>query len=119
MGGGTLPNNNPHKLYLNYRNNLYLLFKNLRFMQVIPFLFARMMLDGMSALVYLFSGAFSFFMAVLRAHGSFYRNIPSLIRKRLILRAAIGKANVDGIYPGSVLFDFFVRKKRVFSRLHW
>ena len=119
VGGGTLPNNNPHKLYLNYRNNLYLLFKNLRVIQIVPLLFARLSLDGMSALVYLFSGSYGFFMAVLRAHGSFYRNIPSLIRKRRVLRVAIGKAKVDEIYPGSILYEFFVRKKRVFSRLHW
>jgi len=119
VGGGTLPNNNPHKLYLNYRNNLYLLFKNLRVIQIVPLLIARMSLDGMSALVYLFTGSYSFFMAVLRAHGSFYQNIPALVRKRSILRVAIGRAKVNGIYPGSILFEFFVRKNRVFSKLHW
>ena len=29
VGGGTLPNNNPQKLFLNYRNNLFMLYKNL------------------------------------------------------------------------------------------
>ena len=118
VGGGTLPNNNPHKLYLNYRNNLFLLFKNLRFVQL-PRVLVRMMLDGMSALVYLLSGSFGFFMAVLKAHGSFYMSIPSLVRKRQMLRVAIGKARVEAIYPRSILIEFFVRKNHVFSKLQW
>jgi GT2 family glycosyltransferase len=118
VGGGTLPNNNPHKLYLNYRNNLYLLFKNLGLVQL-PLVLVRMMLDGMSAMVYLFSGSFGFFMAVLKAHGSFYISIPSLVRKRHLIRVAIGKASVEAIYPRSILIEFFVRKNRVFSKLQW
>ncbi len=56
IGGGTLPNNNPHKLYLNYRNNLYLLFKNLPPAKLVPVILIRMILDGMSAMAYLLSG---------------------------------------------------------------
>lgn len=119
IGGGTLPNNNPHKLYLNYRNNLYLLFKNLSIAQLMPVLVFRMILDGMSAMVYLFSGSGSFFSAVVRAHFSFQRNIPRLIRKRIALKSAIGKAKIEAIYPRSILFEFFIRKKRYFSQLEW
>jgi len=119
IGGGTLPNNNPHKLYLNYRNNLYLLFKNLSITALFPVIFLRMILDGISAMVYLFSGSGSFFMAVILAHLSFYRNIFRLIRKRIDLRSTIGRANIREIYPGSILFCFFMRKKRYFSQLEW
>jgi GT2 family glycosyltransferase len=119
IGGGTLPNNNPHKLYLNYRNNLYLLFKNLPRGRLFPILLIRMFLDGLSAISYLFSGSGSFFYAVLLAHLSFYKNIPRIIRKRIALKGTIGKASIREIYPGSILYNFFVRKRRYFSQLEW
>jgi GT2 family glycosyltransferase len=119
IGGGTLPNNNPHKLYLNYRNNLYLLFKNLPRAKLLPVILIRMILDGMSAMAYLLSGSGGFFRAVLKAHLVFYRNIPGLVRKRIALKGTIGKANIKEIYPGSILFNFFVRKRRYFSELKW
>jgi GT2 family glycosyltransferase len=119
IGGGTLPNNNPHKLYLNYRNNLYLLFKNLPPAKLVPVIFIRMILDGMSAIAYLLSGSAGFFKAVIKAHLAFYSNIPQLVRKRIALKGTIGKAQIKEIYPGSILFNFFVRKRRYFSELEW
>ena len=81
IGGGTLPNESPFKLRLNFRNNLLLLENNLpatfaargcseksaRFRTRVR-IFLRMCLDGLSALVYLFTGRFSFFKAVYDAH---------------------------------------------------
>ena len=73
IGGGTLPNESPFKLRLNFRNNLLLLENNLpatlnsRFRARLRIL-TRMCLDGMSALVYLFTGRKSFYDAVVQAH---------------------------------------------------
>ena len=73
IGGGTLPNESPFKLRLNFRNNLLLLENNLpatlnsHFRARIRIL-TRMCLDGLSALVYLFTGRKSFFDAVIEAH---------------------------------------------------
>jgi GT2 family glycosyltransferase len=119
VGGGTLPNNTPLKLYLNYRNNLFLLFKNLPVFQLIPVMFIRMLLDGMSALTYLFSGSGRFFIAVIRAHLAFHRRIPLLIKMRRQLRGTIRTGKFSEIYPGSIVFDFFIRRKRYFSQLNW
>jgi GT2 family glycosyltransferase len=119
VGGGTLPNNTPRKLYLNYRNNLFLLFKNLPVFQLIPVVMVRMILDGMSAIVYLSNGQGSFFVAVLRAHLAFYRRIPLLIGMRRQIRGTRRTGLTTGIYPGSIVFDFFIRKKRYFSQLEW
>jgi GT2 family glycosyltransferase len=119
VGGGTLPNNTPRKLYLNYRNNLFLLFKNLPVFQLVPVVFIRMVLDGMSAMVYLLNGSGGFFFAVIRAHLAFYRRIPLLIKLRRQLRGTIRTGKFDEIYPGSIVFDFFVRRKRYFSQLEW
>ncbi|MFA7034502.1 MAG: glycosyltransferase family 2 protein, partial [Bacteroidales bacterium] len=68
VGGGTLPNNSPNKLYFNYRNNLLMLYKNLPEKIRSRRLFVRRCLDGVSALVYLVTGKWSYFKAVCRAH---------------------------------------------------
>jgi GT2 family glycosyltransferase len=119
VGGGTLPNNTPRKLYLNYRNNLFLLFKNLPVFQLIPIIPIRMIFDGMSAMVYLFSGSGRFFFAVIRAHLAFQRRIPLLIKMRRQLRGTIRTGKIGVIYPGCIVFDYFVRQKRYFSQLDW
>ena len=73
IGGGTLPNESPFKLRLNFRNNLLLLENNLpstlqsRFRTRLRIL-VRMGLDGCSALVYLIRGKKDFFRAVILAH---------------------------------------------------
>lgn len=73
IGGGTLPNESPFKLRLNFRNNLLTLENNLpttlnsRFRARLRIL-TRMCLDGLSALVYLFTGRKSFYDAVVQAH---------------------------------------------------
>jgi hypothetical protein len=119
LGGGTLPNNTPRKLYLNYRNNLFLLFKNLPVFQLIPVMFIRMLLDGLSALIYLLNGSSAFFGSVVRAHLAFYRRIPLLIRLRQQLKGKIRTGKITDIYPGSIVFDFFVRRRRHFDQLGW
>lgn len=85
LGGGTLQNDSPFKLYLNFRNSLYTLYKNLRTTTLIPTLFARMCFDGAVAIAYLLTGKFSKFTAILRAHIHFYKNLSHLRKKRSTL----------------------------------
>jgi len=118
VGGGTLPNNTPRKLYLNYRNNLFLLFKNLPMHQLVPVVLTRMVLDGMSAMVYLCSGSGKFFFAVIRAHLAFQRRIPLLCKMRNQLKGTVRTQMFSEIYPGSVVFAFFIRRKKHFSQIN-
>ncbi len=117
VGGGTLPNNNPRKLYLNFRNSLFLLYKNLPKGQFRHVLLVRMMLDGLAALVYLLHGQFSFFGAVFKAHRDFYKMLPLMRTKR----AALNKMRKVKIHPQmfkrSIVVSHFIRKRRVFSDL--
>jgi hypothetical protein len=87
IGGGTLPNESPVKLRLNFRNNLLLLENNLpatfsasktlfpRF-RARRRIFVRMCLDGLSAIVYFFRGKDDFAKAVLQGHKE-YRQLRS------------------------------------------
>jgi GT2 family glycosyltransferase len=117
VGGGTLPNDNPRKLYYNYRNSLYLLFKNLNRKEFISILIPRLILDGISSSIYLLQGKIAFFTSVLRAHIWFYFSLPRLINKRRIFNRIIAKKKVDQIYNGSIVFKFFLHKKTHFSDL--
>lgn len=119
VGGGTLPNNNPSKLYLNYRNSLFMLFKNLPVFQLIPVVLMRMILDGFSAILYLIQGNARFFFAVIRAHFAFQRRIPGLIQKRKELKGTVRTGKFSEIYPRSIVFDFFICRKRKFGQLSW
>lgn len=115
VGGGTLPNNNPHKIFLNYRNNLFLLLKNLPKQKVFPIIFSRLILDGFSATVYLLTLKFNFFFAVLKAHFAFYSNINKIRKQRDNLQ--INKNNHKEIYQKSIIFNYFLKKKDTFDKL--
>ncbi|MEE3375602.1 MAG: glycosyltransferase family 2 protein [Candidatus Cryptobacteroides sp.] len=109
IGGGTLPNESPFKLRLNFRNNLLLLENNLPATFVANGLpeararrktrrriFVRMCLDGLSALVYLVTRRWVFYQAVVQAHKE-YRQL----RKPGEIPAS--PSLPDGLYPGWIV----------------
>ncbi len=105
LGGGTLPNNSPRKLYLNFRNSLAMMYKNLSKWEMWR-LWMRMVLDGGSALVYLLSGKRDYFKAVWDAHRDFRKMKREGLRaqrKNLLGRAV---ARPKGIYRGSILLRY-------------
>ena len=112
VGGGTLPNNNPHKIFLNYRNNLLLLFKNLPSNRVFKVLFYRFFLDMASFGVFLLQGKFKFAGAVIRAYCDFFK-----MRKKYTIDRTNLKWHPD-IYHKSIVFKFFLKKKHKFSDLN-
>ncbi len=91
LGGGTLSAGSPYKLFLNFRNNLATLFKNLPSSRLLPVIFVRMCADGAIAAGYLFSGRLSCFVAVFKAHAAFYGTIGALRRKRRMLPHPAGR----------------------------
>lgn len=118
MGGGTLDRGNPMKTFLNFRNNLLLLYKNLPARKRERVIFTRMILDGISAFRFLSQGALKDFWAVIRAHYAYngikhsYRgmNKQSYQQKNNVI--------VSGIYPGSIVADFFLKGKKRFEQLN-
>ncbi len=82
VGGGTLNKQSPMKTYLNMRNNLTMLLKNLPRTQLLWVLPARMILDGFAAFYFLIRQGPAHFWAVLRAHFSFYAHIPGTLKRR-------------------------------------
>jgi GT2 family glycosyltransferase len=117
VGGGTLNYNNPLKVYLNFRNNLYLLFKNLPGKQLATILPARMVLDGMAAFVFLLKGEFGSFGRVFSAHMKFYRYLPQLMNKRRIIFETSKNSSPTMMSKQSILWNYFVLKRRKFSEI--
>ena len=94
VGGGTLDDSSPLKTYLNFRNNLFMLTKNLNFFSLLITLYFRLPLDGIAAVTLLKKkNGFLHLLAVIRAHLVFYVSIPRLLFKRQINTA---KTNLVG-----------------------
>jgi GT2 family glycosyltransferase len=117
VGGGALPNNSPRKLYLNYRNNLMMMAKNLSKNRWI-IIFIRLLMDAVSGLVYLASGKLSYFNVVIIAHWAFFRRIPLCNKKRKAFKHLIVKDINTGRYNGSIVYKYFRSGKKItFSQL--
>jgi len=117
LGGGSLSYGSPQKIYLNFRNNLFLLFKNLAQGKLYSILLGRMVLDGVAAIQFLVTGQFKAFLKVLEAHRDFYRSLGKLRKKRKELMSKVVISNHTEIYKGSLIFDFFITRKKKFSSL--
>ena len=104
VGGGTLHKSNPRKTFLNYRNGLAMLYKNLPSNKLFSTILLRLVLDGISGVKLLIDGSFSDFLAVIKAHFAFYAMIPKLERK--------SPKNVIGIYQKSIVWEHFVKKQK-------
>lgn len=113
IGGGTLPKSSARKTYLNFRNNLSLLFKNLPDGKVFWTLAYRVLLDWVAAVKFLFGGGVADCWAVARAHFAFYRRLPALRKER----QTFPHHQVGQIYKRNIVFDNFLRGKKRYSEL--
>ena len=119
VGGGSLSYGNPKKIYLNFRNNLFLLYKNLPSQLLFPVLFSRMVLDGAAALQFLATGQVAAFRKVFTAHVAFYRHLPFLRKQRKELRGNDIATKHPQIYRGSLVWNYYFRGKKKFNELNW
>jgi GT2 family glycosyltransferase len=113
VGGATLSKSNPRKTLLNFRNNLSMLYKNLPPGYVIPVIFTRLLLDALAGLKFLLEGHGADFISVFQAHMQFYRRIIN----GTIKRSKITSTHSKVMYNGSIVWDYFIRKKTKFSEL--
>ncbi|TRX65772.1 glycosyltransferase family 2 protein [Carboxylicivirga sp. M1479] len=117
VGGATLSQQSSHKTYLNFRNNLLMLVKNLPGNIVLPIVFMRMVLDGVAGLHFILKGELKFFTAVLKAHFSFYARLPKVISQRKLTAEWRPKGKHKEIYPRSIIWDYYIKGIRRFSQL--
>ena len=109
VGGGTLPNDSPKKIFLNYRNNLLLLYKNIKKRNLVKVLFIRFFLDLASALIFFIQGKFKFSLAMFKAYRSFFS-----MRKQYSINR-VGLKTFPEIWTKSIVINFFILGKKKFS----
>jgi len=113
VGGGTLPKKSWRKTYLNMRNNNIMLYKNLPQDRLFKVFIARLFLDGIAAIKFLFDGGFKDLYAVIKAHWKFFSLITELKEER----KKIVHFPVSKVYQRNLVYVYFLKGKRKFSDL--
>lgn len=117
LGGGTLSKQSNKKTYLNFRNSLIMMLKNLPSNQVwwlIPF---RHMLDLLSSGFFLFNGYPKHSWAIHKAHYHFAKHFFKWLKLRRKVQQKITNNSMKGIYNKSVVWKHFVEQKQFYSEL--
>ena len=115
VGGGTLPKGNSKKTYLNFRNNMIMLYKNSAPLPLLIKLPVRVLLDIVSAVKALLSGDTGYFMAVATAHRHFIKWFLFDKKKSLFVKPLSQK--ITGRYNGSILWEYYSKRKKRFSEI--
>ncbi|MEI2749614.1 MAG: glycosyltransferase family 2 protein [Ferruginibacter sp.] len=116
VGGGTLPKGNSRKVYLNFRNNLVMLTKNLPLSTAIWKIPIRLSLDAIAAWKELLGSAdLGFFIAIIKSHVSYVQWL--IFGPRTSSLPAKTAPISHGWYKGSIVKDYYIRKKKTFSEI--
>jgi GT2 family glycosyltransferase len=115
IGGGTLPRENNLKVFLNFRNNLIMLGKNLPFSTALWKIPVRMALDAVAAWKGLVEGNGGYFIAIARAHFFFIKWL--IFDTNNHTNKIVKNVSLHGLYQGSAVWQHFVKKKKSFSEI--
>ena len=106
VGGGTLSYQSPFKTYLNFRNGLKLLIKNLPFRKLLIKLPVRILLDWVASILFILQGNLKHAISVWKAHVYLVKNFRSIYKKRGVV------SSIDN--GKSILYDFFIAGKKTY-----
>ena len=112
VGGATLQETNPHKTYLNFRNSLLNVVKNVPKKWFLFVVFSRLLLDGVAGMKFVLELRPIHTLAIVKAHFSFYRNFFKFLKKRKILQK-----RADYNLHTSVVWQYFILGRRRFKDL--
>ena len=116
VGGATLNKSNPRKTYLNFRNNLLLLYKNMPQKSLARVMCMRLLLDCVAAFKFLMCGGWGDFKAVLKARRDYCRMRDSFSGDRE-RNLALTVASQENVRP-FLLWQYYARGKKRFYSLH-
>jgi GT2 family glycosyltransferase len=119
VGGGTLPMDSPRKTYFNFRNGLFMLYKNLPSHKLWWVISVRLALDYLTVVKFILSGTFGKAFAIFRAHFSFFKAINALKKKRNNYSYKGNYRKMKGVYRRSLFVDYFLLGKKTFDRLEF
>jgi GT2 family glycosyltransferase len=112
LGGSTLSNMNPKKTFLNFRNSLFSITKNLPRKKAFSIIFVRLFLDGIAAIRFILQLKPAHCWAIVKAHLSYYRHFGKMYKKR-------EKDNFIPLYyiTKSIVWSYFVYQVKNFNIL--
>ncbi|MFO8066886.1 MAG: glycosyltransferase family 2 protein [Bacteroidales bacterium] len=113
VGGGTLPKNNPFKTFLNFRNNLTLLFKNQQVKAFNNVYRTRLILDFLAASQFLLTGKAKDALAVCKAHFHFLADKNKYAQKKIKPKMV----SISGIYKRSIVKEYYLSQRQKFTAL--
>lgn len=113
VGGGTLNKINPRKTFLNFRNSLLTLYKNLPKNERFVKIFIRLNLDAIAGLKFLLDGKPTHALAIIRSHFAFY----SAIFQNKIKKTDVVNPNLNGMINISIVKKHFINKSKTFNEL--
>ncbi|MEO6189582.1 MAG: bifunctional riboflavin kinase/FAD synthetase, partial [Saprospiraceae bacterium] len=113
LGGGTLGYDQPNKLFLNFKNNLSTIFKNVPYYYLIVLLPVRFILDFMIGIKYLLSGKFLHFLKIIEAYivsilSTLYLMYKKDYTNSKIEATSIGPSSIKGILKGSLFIHYYL-----------
>jgi len=117
VGGGTLPYESPSKIFFNFRNNLYMLYKNLPGKMLGRIMFWRMCLDAVAAFRFLAGLKTKAFANVIKAHIHYHRNKKDLRGKRNITDPDAKQYPGRLILNKSLVFSFYIKGQKTYTEL--
>lgn len=118
VGGGTLPKSHPRKTFLNFRNNLLMLYKNLPEERLNSTLRIRYFLDLVAALKMLLSGQAKESMAIVKALRTFFKIRHDFDRQREENLQKQQLKDIPEMRNESLLVAFYLKKKKKFEDWH-
>ncbi len=118
LGGGTLPQGNPHKDYLNFRNNLLLLYKNLPEERLKSVMRIRWWLDALASVQFLLKGQTGSFKAVWRARRDFHKIRPDFDKDRRenLQRTILSPIPEQATF--SLLWQYYIKGRKTWKQLY-
>ncbi|MFY8020872.1 MAG: glycosyltransferase family 2 protein [Bacteroidia bacterium] len=119
LGGSTLKKASPQKTYLNFRNSLIMLLKNMPLSQLWWFIPYRSFLDLLSSIFFLINEEPRHSWAIHRAHADFFFRFSFWWKKRAEVKRLCNPLKSNVCYRGSIVFAHFIRRKKNFSEINF
>ena len=109
VGGGTLSKLSPLKTYLNFRNGLFMLLKNLPLTTLLMIFPIRILLDWIAAIKFILEGSPRHGISVWKAHLKMLATASKMIKKRKVFSKTDSRK--------AIVFDYYLKNKRKFDEI--
>lgn len=118
LGSVTLNRNMAHRVYLNHRNQIIMMVKNMSVNELLYILPIRILLDLGAICYYLVNKNLLFCQSVLKAYSDIFNNLSTILLKRKNDKIKkFGLPKSDAVFNGSIIVDYFLKRKKRYSEI--